>query len=174
MEGVLANTSNIDRERAEGTVFYRRRVGDWLRRYVIELVLVALFAAFLITTTVITAGARTAFREAKDIRTALKFVGTQYYGQNSCIYDPSKIDGLKEGAADDIAAVSTRYGKVFLYAWDENDNEPLRFEYRKGFYTVTYIADKYTGKTSEDGRINQMMGHWDVTYSFNVLNYDSE
>ena len=96
---------------------------------------------------------------------ALKFVGTQYYGANSCIYDPSKITGLADGAAEDVAAVSTRKGKVYLFAWDE---------YRKGLYTVTYIADKYTGKTGEDGRVNQMMGHWDVTYSFNVLNYDSE
>lgn len=177
MEGVFTNTSKRNRENREsreGTVFYRRRIGDWLRRYVIELVLVALVIAFVITTTIITIGARSAFREAKDVRMALKFVGTQYYGANSCIYDPSKITGLADGAAEDVAAVSTRKGKVYLFAWDEKENEPLRFEYRKGLYTVTYIADKYTGKTGEDGRVNQMMGHWDVTYSFNVLNYDSE
>ena len=48
------------------------------------------------------------------------------------------------------------------------------FEYRKGLYTVTYISDIYTGKTIEEGKTYQMMGHWDVTYSIKILNYDSE
>lgn len=174
MEGVLANTSNLNRETQDGTIFYRRRIADWIRRYSIEFVLVILVAAFVIVSTVITAKGRAVFREAKDVRTALKFVGTQYYGQNSCIYDPSEITGLIDGAAEDIEAVSTRKGQVTLYAWDEKDNEPLRFEYRKGFYTVTYTADKYTGKTAENGKINQMMGTWTVTYSFNILNYESD
>ena len=170
----MTNTAGNNLEGREGTIFYRRRIGDWIRRYIIELVLIFLVVGFVITTTVITAGARKAFREAKDVRMALKFVGTQYYGANTCIYDPSKINGLIDGAAEDVASVSTHKGEVFLYAWDEKDNMPLMFEYRTGLYKVTYISDRYEGKTSEDGNKNQMMGHWDVTYSLKVLNYDSE
>jgi len=170
----LANASDIRIENEEGTVFYRRRIGDWLRRYIIELVVITLVLIFVVVSTAITLSARRAFREAKDVRLALKFVGTQYYGANTSIFDPSKPTGLADGAAEDIAAVSTQKGQVILYAWDEKENVPLKFEYRKGLYTVTYVADTYTGKISEDGKVYQLMGHWDVTYSIRVLNYDSE
>lgn len=170
----MANASNNNIEGREGTVFYRRRIGDWIRRYIIELVVIFLVVGFVITTTVITAGARKAFREAKDVRMALKFVGTQYYGMNSCIYDPSKVNGLTDGAAEDVAVVSTRKGEVFLYAWDEKENMPLKFEYRKGLYVVTYVSDRYAGSSGEDSKANQMMGHWNVTYSLRILDYDSE
>ena len=48
------------------------------------------------------------------------------------------------------------------------------FEYRKGLYTVTYVADSYVGKAYDDGKIYRMMGTWNVTYSIRVLNYESE
>ena len=174
MEGNLANASDINRENQEGTIFYRRRIGDWIRRYIIELVIITLVLVFAAATTIITVGARKAFREAKDVRTALMFVGTQYYGTGTSIYDASKPTGLLDGAAEDIADVSTRKGEVYLYAWDNKQNEPLMFEYRKGLYTVTYVADSYTGKTSEDGKVYRMMGTWNVTYSIRILNYESE
>ena len=161
-------------EGRDGTVFYRRRIGEWLRRYVIELVIVALLLAFGIVTTVITSTARKVFREAKDVRYALKFAGTQYYGGGTSIYDPSKATGLTDGAAELIADLSSADGEVYLYAWDSEDNEPLRFEYRKGAYTVVYIDDVDDGIDDENALTNQMMGHWDVSYSFNVLKYDAE
>ena len=170
----MANTYDNKTESREGTIFYRRRRGDWIRRYIIELVIIALVIAFAITTTIISVGARNAFREAKDVRTALMVVGTKYYGGDSCIYDASKPTGLIDGAAEEIADISTRNGRVYLYAWDDKNNEPLMFEYRKGMYTVTYIADSYVGKTSEDGKVYRMMGTWNVTYSIQVLNYESE
>ena len=170
----MANTSNLSNEKNEGTIFYRRRIGDWFRRYIIELVFVTLVLAFVIGTTVITAKARKVFREAKDIRTALKFVGTQYYGTSSSIFDPSKNDGLIEGAAEEIADVSTHNGHVTLYAWNEKENEPLKFEYRKGSYTVVYTDDSYKETSKESGHANQMMGHWEVMYSFRILDYESE
>lgn len=170
----MSNTSDIEKENREGVIFYRRRIGDWIRRYIIELVIIALVLAFIITSTVITTGARRVFREAKDVRMALKFVGTQYFGENSSIFDKTKTTGLKDGAAEDIADISTRKGEVVLYAWDDKANEPLMFEYRKGSYTVIYIADTYTGKTDEQGKVNHMMGRWEVKFSINVLTYDTE
>ena len=163
-----------DRARREGTVFYKRRIGEWLRRYVIELVIVTLVLAFGIVTTVITSNARKVFRQAKDVRYALKFAGTQYYGGNTSIYDPSNATGLAEGAAELIAELSSADGQVYLYAWDGERNEPLRFEYRKGAYTVIYIDDGADGVNDEEAVGNQMMGHWDVSYSFDILKYDAE
>ena len=161
-------------EGRDGTVFYRRRIGEWLRRYVIELVIVTMLLIFGIVTTVITSNARKVFREAKDVRYALKFAGTQYYGGGTSIYDPSNATGLTNGAADLIAELSSADGEVYLYAWDSENNEPLRFEYRKGAYTVVYIDDGDDGIDDENALSNQMMGHWDVSYSFNVLKYDAE
>ena len=174
MEGALSDTSNLNRENREGIIFYRRRIADWIRRYIIEIVLVFLVLAFIITSTVITTAARKTFREAKDVRMALKFVGTAYFGAGTSIFDPSNPTGLIDGAAEDITDVSTRKGQVILYAWDEKSNEPLMFEYRKGSYTVVYIADTYTGKTGEDGKVNHMMGRWEIKYTINVLTYDTE
>ncbi len=174
LEGILAKASENINESREGTIFYRRRISDWIRRYIIELVIIFLVVAFAITTTIITVGARKAFREAKDVRTALMFVGTHYYGTGSCIYDPSKPTGLIDGADQEIEDVSTRHGQVYLYAWDDKNNEPLMFEYKKGLYTVSYVADSYVDKASEDGKVYRMMGTWNVTYSIRILNYESE
>ena len=110
----MANASDIRIENEEGTVFYRRRIGDWFRRYIIELVFLTLVLIFVVVSTAITLSARKAFREAKDVRMALKFVGTQYYGNNSSIFDPSRPTGLVEGAAEEIADVSTHKGQVYL------------------------------------------------------------
>lgn len=173
LEGVLLSTAE-ERTRREGTVFYRRRIGDWIRRYIVELVIIVIAVTFGIVTTIVTSNARKVFREAKDIRTALKFVCTQYYAGSTSIYDPSNPTGLANGAAESIAEVSTHDGQVFLYAWDDEENIPLRFEYRKGSYTVVYTADVYSGKKKETESVSQMMGSWDVTYSFSVLKYEAE
>ncbi len=169
----MTDRRNVKNINNGGTVFYRRRIGDWLRRYAIELVIIAGVIVFAIVTTIITTNARRIFREAKDVRYALKFIGTEYYGGNSSIYDPSKATGLADGAAEAVARISTHDGQVFLYAWDEDENMPLRFEYRKGAYTVVYTAETEDPET-EEARANQMMGHWDITYSFSVLSYDAE
>ena len=138
------------------------------------MVIITLAVVFGIVSTVITSNARKVFREAKDVRTAIKFVGTQYYGGNTSIFDPSKATGLADGAAEAIAEISTRDGQVFLYAWDEDENMPLRFEYRKGAYTVIYTADSYDEKKKDEISKNQMMGKWNITYSFEVLKYEAE
>ena len=159
-------------EGREGTVFYKRRIGEWLRRYIIELVIIALAMTFGIVTTVITSNARKVFREAKDVRYAIKLAGTQYYGGGTSIYDPSKPTGLTNGAAELIAEMSSTNGQVYLYAWDDEQKMPLRFEYRKGAYSVVYIAE--TEISGDSATRSQMIGNWDVSYSFNVLKYDAE
>lgn len=168
---------NQNRVNEEGTVFYKRRIGDWLRRYAIELFMLAIVIIFAIVTAVITATARHVFREAKDVRLALRAVGTEYYGNMSSIYDPNTYNGLAEGAEDRIAELSLRDGDVYLYSWNEEDNTPLIFEYRKGLYTVVYV-DSRLKESQETGNDElgayQMTGSWSIYYSFNVLNYDIE
>lgn len=171
----MSERTNNSIDRQAGTEFYRRRIGDWFRRYAIELLMLAVILAFATVTAVITTTARHVFREAKDIRTALRAIGTEYYGSNSSIYDPDTYNGLAEGAKEKIALISLHDGDVYLYSWDEDDNTPLRFEYRKGLYTVVYVDSRLIEPEDElNPRANQMTGSWSIYYSFNVLNYDTE
>lgn len=169
------NTGKI-RDRG-GTEFYRRRVGDWLRRYAVELLMLVVILVFATTTAVITTTARHIFREAKDIRAALRAVGTEYYGNNSCIYDPNTYNGLAEGASERIETISTHDGEVYLYSWNEEDNTPLRFEYRKGLYTVVYVDSRLTADPDAEpdaASLYKTSGSWNIYYSFNVLKYETE
>ena len=67
--------------RVEGTQFYRRsRIADVLRIVVVTLVV---FVAIMILAAwaIIDAGARQTYKEARDVRRALRIVGTEYYGR---------------------------------------------------------------------------------------------
>ncbi len=153
----------------EGTQFYRDRgAGSVARTVIIVLVgLVALscFAAWAI----VDSGARQAYKEARDVRKALRAVGTEYYGGMRSIYDPTRSDGMAPGAAERVAEISTRSGEVTLYTWDDINNIPISFEYQKGLYCVVYTD---TG-SSADGDLG-LEGDFEVYYSFRLLRFEAE
>ena len=159
----VAKDRSSEKVHVEGTQFYRRSaVRDILRIVIITIVtFVAIFV--LAAWAIIDAGARQAFKEARDIRRALRIVGTEYYGNMSSIYDQYSVNGMTEGAAEKIADISTRQGEVILYSWDEESNAPLQFEYRTGLYRVIYSD---TG--SHDGISVGVEGDFHVYYSFEV------
>lgn len=153
----------------EGTQFYRKSaLSDVFRVSLIVFVgflVIAVFAGWV----VVDAGARRAHKEARDIRRALRTVGTEYYGERSSIYDPSKVNGLADGAAERIAQQSTRRGEVILYSWDGDRNIPLQFEYRNGLYRVVYTDSSDYGDVG-DG----VEGDFRVYYSFELLKFEGE
>lgn len=153
----------------EGTQFYRKSaLSDVFRVALIVFVgflIVVVFAGWV----VVDAGARRAHKEARDIRRALRTVGTEYYGERTSIYDPTSADGLVDGAADRIARQSTRRGEVILYSWDSTRNIPLQFEYRSGLYRVIYTD------TSDEGDVEEgIEGDFRVYYSFELLKFEGE
>ena len=153
----------------EGTHFYRRSyIRDVMRIVLISLV-VFVFLAILILWFAIDSGARRAYKEARDVRKALRAVGTEYYGLMSSIYDPHSSTGLAEGAAEKIASLSHRNGEVTLYEWDETTNGPVSFEYCTGLYRVTYTDTGY-----ENGIQPGIEGNFKVYYSFELLKYEAE
>lgn len=161
------NKANV--VRVEGTQFYRRsKLIDILRIVVVTLV-VFVAVSVLAAWAIIDAGARQAYKEARDVRRALRIVGTEYYGGLSSIYDPLKVDGLAEGAADKIENISTRHGTVILYSWDDETNAPLQFEYRYGLYRVIY-TDTGVG----DGYSAGVEGVFNVYYSFEILHFEAD
>ena len=155
--------------RLEGTHFYRRSDYMDIVRIIVVTVVIFCMLASLALWFIVDTGARQAYREARDVRKALRAVGTEYYGEQTSIYDPSRIDGLTEGADEKIAYISQRNGKVFLYEWDDKGNGPLSFEYQKGLYRVVY---KDTGIT--DGISSGVQGDFKVYYSLELLNYNAE
>ena len=153
----------------EGTQFYRRgNFREALRIIVITLVVFVLMA-FLTLWFAIDSGARQAYKEARDVRKALRAVGTEYYGEMSSIYDPNSSTGLADGAAEKIANISRRDGTVTLYEWDDKGNGPISFEYRTGLYRVVY-----TDTGLAEGIQSGVEGDFKVYYSFELIKYEAQ
>ncbi len=153
----------------EGTQFYRRSGAERILRIVLIGVVGMVVVAVIILWGAIDAGGRQAYKEARDIRKALRAVGTEYYGGRNSIYDPSSSTGLVPGAAQRIAEISTRDGEVILYSWDAQNNIPLQFEYRKGLYRVVYTDYGTTEEFTEGTE-----GDFSVYYSFEILKFKAE
>ena len=164
----MSDNSTVEAH-VEGIRFYRRsNFRDALRIVVITLVVFASLSVFALWFA-IDSGARQAYREARDVRRALKAVGTEYYGGLTPIYDPASSTGLAEGAADKIAVLSQRKGLVILNEWDDKDNAPVSFEYHKGPYRVVYTD---TGDLS--GVTTGVEGTFKIYYSLELLTYEAE
>ncbi|MBR1797928.1 MAG: hypothetical protein IJ757_07985 [Clostridiales bacterium] len=153
----------------EGTQFYRRSGAADILRIVLITAVTLICLSILSIWAIADAGARQAYKEARDIRRALRVVGTEYYGGMQSIYDPGALNGLADGAADKVAEISTRTGDVILYSWDEANNAPLQFEYRKGLYRVIY-----TDYGSSNNVSSGVEGDFSVYYSFEILRYEAE
>ena len=125
--------------------------------------------AFLSIWFAVDIGARQAYKEARDIRKALRAVGTEYYGEMTSIYDPDSVNGMASGAAERLADLSQRNGTVILYEWDGNTNAPLKFEYRKGLYRVVY-----TDTGAANGIQSGVEGDFVIYYSLELLKYEAE
>ena len=155
--------------RVEGTQFYRTNaLLDILRIVIVTVVALAAISIFSLWA-IADAGARRAYKEARDIRRALRIVGTEYYGDMTSIYDPRNADGLVDGAAEKIAEISTRDGEVTLISWDQENNAPIQFEYIKGPYRVVYTDMGETANVSSG-----VEGDFTVYYTLEILSFDAE
>lgn len=160
---------NSKEVRVEGTRFYRRDYFRDAMRITAVTLVILVSLSILSLWFVIDSGARQAYKEARDVRKALRAIGIEYYGVASNIYDPNKSDGLTDGAAEKIAELSHRNGSVTLYEWDSEGNGPLSFEYCTGLYRVVYTDTGYY-----DGIQSGVEGDFKVYYSFELLEFDAE
>ena len=170
MEGLKVSENKAsEKVHVEGTQFYRRSAFRDILRIVI-ITIVTFVAVFVLASwAIIDAGARQAFKEARDVRRALRIVGTEYYGSMTSIYDQYSPNGMVDGAAERLADISTRDGEVILYSWDEESNAPLQFEYRKGLYRVIY-----TDTGARDGITLGVEGDFHIYYSFEILRFEAQ
>ena len=161
--------NNANPVQVEGTQFYRRSNLTEILRIVAITLIVFCMVSFLFLWFVVDSGARQAYKEARDVRKALRAAGTEYCGEMRSIYDPNSANGMVDGAAELVAFYSQRQGTVILYEWDDKDNGPLKFEYRKGLYQVVY-----TDTGAESGIQSGVEGNFSVYYSFELLKYEAE
>ena len=149
----------------EGTVFERESIADRLGRYIFLLLIVLIVAVGFFTWARISTGSHTALQEARGVRAAMKLVSIEYYGGNGSIYDRNAYDGMAKGAADMIRTMSYADGEIELKAWDEDNNVPIAFTYRKDSYVIEFRA---VGDMADPDDV------WDVYYAFHLMKYTTE
>jgi len=132
------------------------------------ILIAAIITGAIITWAGIGAGARNTMSTAKDIRTAMKLISTEYYGENRSLYDPSTVTGLSDSALEKIRGVCPFKGELTLYSWDDENSIPIYFTYREDRYLVEY-KDTGTGNGAYG-----MNGDWTVYYSVRVLEYKAQ
>ena len=95
----------------------------------------------------------------------MKLVSIEYYGGNGSIYDRNAYDGMAKGAADMIRTMSYADGEIELKAWDDVNNVPIAFTYRKDPYVIEFksVGDRYDPDDV-----------WDVYYAFHLMKYTTE
>ncbi|MCR5102391.1 MAG: hypothetical protein K6B41_13660 [Butyrivibrio sp.] len=132
----------------------------WTRRIliVIIVVLVVVFGAAFFK---ISTESHQVLREAKNVRVCMRLLSIESYGLGSSIYDSTKKNGLAEGMEERIAELSKEDGEVTLTAWNETDNLPQQFTYKKGNYIAVYDASGDKFKT------------WKIYYQLEVLSYEN-
>lgn len=153
----------------EGTQFYRKSAVVGVLKRAVMIFVIFLALSVLFGWAAIDAGARQAYKEARDVRRALRAVGTEYYAGGTSIYDPQSVTGLAHGAAEKVQQLSTRDGEVLLHSWDNESVIPLQFEYHKGMYRVIYTD----AGTTEDYSAGTE-GEYTVYYSFEILRFEAE
>ena len=149
----------------EGTVFERQSIISKLRRFIIPIIILFVVIMIFFAWARISTGSHNVLQEARDVRTAMKLISIEYFGDTGRIYDPSAENGMASGVAEKIENLSYADGTVKLLSWDYENNMPLAFTYSKGVYLVEYRA-------ADDD--DAMSGEWDVYYAIHVLNYSSD
>ena len=136
----------------EGTVFERESIADRLGRYIFLLLIVLIVAVGFFTWARISTGSHTVLQEARGVRAAMKLVSIEYYGGNGSIYDM-------------IRTMSYADGEIELKAWDDVNNVPIAFTYRKDPYVIEFksVGDRYDPDDV-----------WDVYYAFHLMKYTTE
>ena len=149
----------------EGTVFERESVAQKAGRYIFLLLVVLIIAVGFFTWARISTGSHNALQEARGVRAAMKLVSIEYYGGNGSIYDRNAYDGMAKEAEDRKRTMSYADGDIELKAWDDLNNVPIAFTYRKDPYVIEFRA---VGDMTDPNNV------WDVYYAFHMMQYTTE
>ncbi len=120
-----------------------RMVNGWRLATVILAMLIVIGVASLVGMYFVwRSEAHLALRQAKNVWTALRMVGIEYYGKGQDIYDDRTESGLKKEAEEQVRDVSECEGSIVVLGSSEGHLEPTRLLYREGPYLVYYYLDE--------------------------------
>lgn len=120
-----------------------RMVNGWRMAAVILITLIVVGVAALVGTYFVwRSEAHLTLREGKNVWTALRMIGIEYYGRGQTLYDDQTLSGLKEDAEEEVRDVSGCEGSIVVLGKDEGHLEPTRLLYREGAYLVYYYLDE--------------------------------
>ena len=105
--------------------------------------------------------AKNTLREAKNVRMALRTTDIEMYAHESCVYDPTNVNGLADGVKDKVDALMQPEGKYAITSYSYKRHEMTGMTYRKGHYYVVF--------SKEGDGIS-----WDVTYLMRIYHFDEE
>ena len=111
-----------------------------------------LFIYFKITT-----GARTAFKEAKNVKIALNMLDIEYYPAGKSVFEPGRVHGMSKDSLTRIQEILENDGVVDIISYDSKTRTVTGFTYQVGHYKVTYTYDEGDS--------------WDVDYLVNLYDY---
>lgn len=139
------------------TIMYRRRVITTVvtAALILAVVLCVVFFWFRINS-----GTRQAFKEARDIRIAMKMKAVEQYGLGGVLFQPASRNGMASGMEEEILELAEAEGTIVLQAWNSENNEPSAFTFQKDRYIIIF-------KEKEDGS-----AIWDGYYTLKLLEYD--
>ena len=134
-----------------------RQVSGWRLTAVIliTLILVGLATGFGIYF-VWRAEAHLALRQGKNVWTALRMVGIEYYGANTEMYDYRTQSGLKEEVEERVRELTGCEGEIVVLESERGKMAPTKMLYREREYMIYFYLDENDNRQWEVYRINNM------------------
>ena len=126
-------------------------------------VILIVLVAFIVCGTVFCAfklqiDGRSALREAKNIRLALRTADIEMYAKGQTIFNVSRKNGLEAGVQEKVEQIVVPEGRYSITSYDKKSHEMTGMTYRVGHYIVMFKKDGENIK-------------WDVDYVMNIYEY---
>lgn len=103
--------------------------------------------------------AKSALREAKNVRMALRVVDIEMYAQEKCVFDATKKDGVANGVKESVRKLADPDGTYIINSYNYKTHEITSLTYKVKNYYVFF--------TKEGDAIT-----WDVKYMLGVYHFD--
>lgn len=132
-----------------------------IARVILVLIIALIVGATLFGFFKLHTNGRTALREAKNVRLALRAADIEMYGMGKTIFNASRKNGFEVGAKERAEALYKPEGKYKLTSYNKKKHELTGFIYENGNYIVTFEMDG-----------NNIL--WDVDYRLNLYTYDEK
>ena len=131
----------------------------FIARIIMAILLALIVGLSVFTFFKIRIGAKDALRDAKNIRMSLRSADIEMYAAGKSIYNPTKKNGVEDGAREKAEQLFIPIGDYKITSYDPKAHELTGLQYEIGNYIVTF---EKKGEAIS----------WDVDYVLRVYSYD--